>query len=77
MNDSFRSRDYITRVHMPVLIVHGDADSVIPFSNGERMFVLANEPKEFVRIAHSDHATLVRDGLYDHVWPFLDAHPAE
>jgi pimeloyl-ACP methyl ester carboxylesterase len=77
MRDSFRSRDYIGRVHMPVLIVHGDADSVIPFANGERMYELANEPKLFVRIANSDHATLVRDGLYDHVWPFLDAHPAE
>lgn len=73
MRDSFRSREFITRVHMPVLIVHGDADSVIPFTNGERMFALANEPKQFVRIANSDHATLVRDGLYDHVWPFLDA----
>lgn len=77
MQDSFRSRAYIARVHMPVLIVHGDADGIIPFSNGERMFALANEPKQFVRIANSDHATLVRDGLYDHVWPFLDAHPAE
>ncbi len=77
MRDSFRSRDYIPRVHMPVLIVHGDADSVIPFANGERMYELANEPKLFVRIANSDHATLVRDGLYDHVWAFLDAHPAE
>lgn len=77
MQDSFRSREYIPRVHMPVLIVHGDADGVIPFANGERMFALANEPKEFVRIPNSDHATLVRDGLYDHVWPFLDVHPAE
>jgi fermentation-respiration switch protein FrsA (DUF1100 family) len=77
MRDSFRSREHIGRVHMPVLIVHGDADSVIPFANGERMYELANEPKLFVRIANSDHATLVRDGLYDHVWAFLDAHPAE
>jgi hypothetical protein len=77
MQDSFRSRDFITRVHAPVLIVHGDADGVIPFAHGERMYALANEPKLFVRIANSDHATLVRDGLYDHVWPFLDAHAAE
>lgn len=77
MNDSFRSRDYIMHVQAPVLIAHGDADSVIPFANGERMFALANEPKQFVRIPRSDHATLVREGLYDHIWPFLDAHPAE
>lgn len=72
MQDSFRSRDYIGRVRMPVLIAHGDADSVIPFAHGERMYELANEPKLFVRFPGADHATLVREGLYDEVWPFLD-----
>lgn len=75
IRDSWRSRDYIGRVEMPVLVVHGDADSVIPFAQGERMFALAREPKLFVRMHGSDHATLVRDGIYDHIWPFLAAHP--
>jgi uncharacterized protein len=77
MRDSFRSRDYISRVHAPVLIVHGTDDSVIPFAHGQRLYALANEPKQFVEIQGSDHATLARDGLYDHIWSFLDAHPAE
>jgi pimeloyl-ACP methyl ester carboxylesterase len=77
MRDSFRSREYIGRVRMPVLIVHGSDDSVIPFAHGERLFALANEPKQFVEIPGSDHATLARDGLYDHIWAFLDAHPPE
>lgn len=76
IQDSFRSREYITRVHMPVLIAHGSADTVIPFAQGQRMFALAHEPKQFVRFEGSDHSTLVRDGLYDHVWTFVDAHPA-
>ena len=41
------------------------------------MFALAQEPKTFVRFPNSEHATLVRDGLYDHVWPFLAALPEE
>lgn len=77
MRDAFRSRDWIGKVHMPVLIAHGDSDGVIPFSHGERMFALANEPKTFVRMPGSDHATLTRDGLYDHIWRFLDEHPPE
>jgi len=77
MRDSFRSRDFIGRVNMPVLIAHGDADTVVPFPHGERMFALAREPKHFVRMTGSDHASLARDGLYDHIWTFLDAHPAE
>jgi pimeloyl-ACP methyl ester carboxylesterase len=61
----------------PVLLIHGDADSVVPFAHGERLFALANEPKQFVRMPGSDHATLARDGLYDHIWSFLDQHPPE
>jgi len=73
--DRYPSRDYIPRVHMPVLIVHGDRDMVVPFSQGQRLYALANEPKEFVRIAGGQHATLIRHGLYDHIWRFLAAHP--
>jgi uncharacterized protein len=77
MRDQFRSRDWIGEVRYPVFIAHGDADSVIPYEQGERLFALANEPKTFLRMPGSDHATLVRDGLYDYIWAFLAAHPAE
>jgi hypothetical protein len=71
MQDHFASRDRIRDVHMPVLIVHGTADSVVPFAEGKRLYDLANAPKVFVAMPGSEHNTLVRDGLYDHVWPFL------
>ncbi|MFZ2029541.1 MAG: prolyl oligopeptidase family serine peptidase [Vitreimonas sp.] len=76
ITDSFASRDWIGRVHMPVLIIHGDHDSVVPFDEGEHLFALANDPKQFVRMPGSDHATLVRDGDYDYIWRFLATHPA-
>jgi fermentation-respiration switch protein FrsA (DUF1100 family) len=71
MLDQYRSRDRIGQVHMPILIVHGSADSVIPATMGEQLFSMAHEPKTFVRMTGSDHNTLTRDGLYDHVWRFL------
>ncbi len=77
IRDTYRTRDWIGDVHMPVLIAHGDADTVIPFVQGQRLFALAREPKAFVRMAGSDHATLVRDGMYSHIWAFLAAHPPE
>lgn len=77
MRDTFKSREFIPRVTAPVLIAHGDADHVIPFAQGEAMFALAHEPKLFVRMPGGDHTTLPRDGLYDHIWPFLDSHPVE
>jgi fermentation-respiration switch protein FrsA (DUF1100 family) len=71
MRDQFRSRDRIGRITAPLLIVHGDQDTVIPFRHGQELFSMANQPKTFVRMAGCDHNTLTRDGLYDHVWRFL------
>ncbi len=72
MKDKFLSRERIKNVHMPVLIAHGDRDSVIPFKEGERLFALANEPKVFIRMHGSEHNTLTRDGVYPYYWKFLN-----
>lgn len=74
MIDQYRSRDWIARVTAPVLIAHGDRDNTVPFAHAERLYALANEPKLLVRMPGSDHNSLVRDGLYSHVWPFLERH---
>ncbi|GGZ20078.1 alpha/beta hydrolase [Asticcacaulis endophyticus] len=72
MKDKYLSRDRIKDVHIPVLIAHGDRDTVIPFHHGVRLYDLANQPKTFARYEGSDHSTLVRDGLYERsIWPFL------
>jgi hypothetical protein len=71
MLDQFRSRDLILSIEAPILIAHGDRDIIIPFAHSEKLFALAREPKQLVRMPGSDHNTLVRDGLYDHVVPFL------
>jgi uncharacterized protein len=77
IRDHFRTRSWIGGVRMPVLIVHGDADRVVPFAQGERLYELANDPKRFVRLRGSGHGTLVRDGLYPHVAAFLEQHHME
>jgi len=76
MQDRYLSAERIGAVRMPVLVVHGDRDSVIPFEMGERLYARARQPKRFVAVKGSDHNTLVRDGLYDHVWRFLGLDPA-
>lgn len=77
MKDRYLSRDWIGRVSAPVLVVHGDADQVIPFAHGERLFAKARKPKTFVRMPGGGHSDLVARGLYGHVWRFLDAPAGE
>lgn len=71
MLDRYRSRDVIGEIGMPLLILHGDQDSVVPFRQGRTLFDLAAPPKRFVRMIGSDHNTLTRDGGYDHIFRFL------
>jgi uncharacterized protein len=71
LRSRFRSDRWIGRVEAPVLIVHGDADRLIPPAQSERLFQLSGPRSTRIVMPGSDHATLARDGLYDHVWPFL------
>ena len=45
----------IAAVNAPVLILHGDADEIVPFSAGQRIFLAADEPKTFHRIVGAHH----------------------
>jgi len=53
--DKFTNYKRISHIHCPVLIMHGTKDSIIGMWHGEKLFQLANEPKQFVAIAGADH----------------------
>ncbi len=46
MKDRFESLTRIAQVREPLLVMHGEADEVIPQAFGRRLFEAANEPKE-------------------------------
>jgi pimeloyl-ACP methyl ester carboxylesterase len=45
----------IGKVKVPLLVMHGQRDSVIPFSQGGALFALANPPKRFVSFPDGGH----------------------
>jgi len=56
--DKFPNYKDIRNVHCPVLIIHGDSDTVIPPWHGKKLYDLANEPRKFVSIHGADHNDL-------------------
>lgn len=58
MRDTFRSDEKIGKVAAPVLMVHGTADAIVPIRSGEKLFALANKPKDFIRIDDAGHPAL-------------------
>ena len=65
MRDQFRSDERIARVKIPLLIMHGGRDPAIPIRFGERLFALANEPKQFVRFPEGGHENLQSFGAIE------------
>ncbi len=51
----FDNTAFLPRVKMPVFILHGDADEIVPFAQGKRLFDLAPSPKRFFRIRGAGH----------------------
>jgi len=60
MQNRLDSLSRIARYHGPLLLSHGDADRVIPFEQGQRLFAAAPDgpgcrPKRFITIPGGDH----------------------
>jgi len=73
MKDQFRSDEQIGKVKMPLLILHGASDRVVPLAFGERLYALANEPKRLVRFPRAGHNDLDSHGAQATIREFLDA----
>ena len=62
-----------TSSRVPLLVIHGDRDGVIPIALGERLFAAAPEPKRFVTLPGVDHVSVLEQGGLGPVRAFLDA----
>ncbi|MBI2554682.1 MAG: alpha/beta hydrolase [Candidatus Rokubacteria bacterium] len=72
----FDSLAKIGRLRVPLLILHGDADEVVPYEHGRRLWEAASEPKAFYTIARAHHndTYLVGGSGYWEAWrKFLHA----
>jgi fermentation-respiration switch protein FrsA (DUF1100 family) len=80
--DRFRNIDLIAGVTAPILVIHGTADRVVPYSLGEKLYRAAPSPKRFFRVEGAGHYDL-RDEAGERYWreygSFIppDARPLE
>lgn len=71
MKDQFRSDARIAKIKAPLLILHGIHDHVVPYTMGDRLFSLANQPKHIVRFLDGGHEDLDANGALHAVGRFL------
>lgn len=72
--DRFESIGRIDKVKAPLLILHGEADGVIPIKHGRALFAAAQEPKEAHFIPGGGHADLYDFGADRLIADFLARH---
>ena len=71
MRTRFDSASTIAEYHGPLLMAHGDADTIVPIRFGRRLFEAANEPKQFVLLPGHDHNEPMPTSYYDALAEFL------
>ena len=55
LKDKFESYKKIKKISVPILVIHGKMDKIVPFAMGKKMYELANEPKFFYFQEYGDH----------------------
>ena len=55
LKDKFESYKKINNISVPVLIMHGKVDKIVPYAMGKKMYELANGPKFFYSQEYGDH----------------------
>ena len=55
LKDKYKNQEKIKNINIPILVMHGKADQIVPFWMGKRIFDLANNPKYSYFTEYDDH----------------------
>lgn len=72
MLDRFESARHIERVSSPILIYHGDSDTVVPYALGKKLYAAARSPKVLLTIPGGHHTVPFENGPWKAIKPFLE-----
>jgi len=55
LKDKYESDKKIKNIMSPILVMHGEADQIVPFWMGEKIYEIANQPKYSYFTKYDDH----------------------
>ena len=55
LKDRFDNKNKIKNINSPLLVMHGEVDQIVPFSMGQKIYEIANEPKYSYFTKHDNH----------------------
>ena len=73
LKDKYESYKKIKKIKIPILIMHGEVDNIVPFYMGKKMYELANEPKYFYFSKYDDHMMEYNQNLLKALKDFINS----
>ena len=73
LKDKYENQKKIKNINIPILVMHGEADKIVPFWMGKKIFDLANNPKYSYFTKHDDHMMEYDDKLVLALKSFVDS----
>ncbi len=73
LKDKFESNKKINKIKIPVFIIHGKVDKIVPYDMGKKMYELANEPKYFYSLEYGDHMVEYDEKLLQALKQFIES----
>ncbi len=74
VRDRFDALARIGRLRSPLLVVHGERDTVVPVSHGRRLLAAARPPKAGHFVPAAGHNDLYSFGAVQAIIEFVDGH---
>eukprot|EP00931_Biecheleriopsis_adriatica_P036127 TRINITY_DN20822_c0_g1_i1.p1 TRINITY_DN20822_c0_g1~~TRINITY_DN20822_c0_g1_i1.p1 ORF type:complete len:282 (+),score=64.33 TRINITY_DN20822_c0_g1_i1:133-978(+) len=69
--DIFKNYEKIENISAPVFIMHGTADEVVPFHNGEALQAKLQRPYEMYKAEGYGHNNMPQEMCFDHIKDFI------
>ena len=71
LKDKYESDKKIKNVNSPILIMHGEADKIVPFRMGKKLYEMANQPKYSYFPKYDDHMMEYNKNLLNTLKEFI------
>ena len=74
LKDKYDSISKIKMINIPILIMHGKKDDVVPFAMGKELFEKANTPKHSYFTSEDDHMMEFNSNLINAIKEFIETY---
>ena len=55
LKDRYENDKKIKNINIPILVMHGEADQIVPFKMGKKIYKIANQPKYSYFTKYDNH----------------------